>query len=311
MVESRDPEDRPPQVRMNKAAWRTATIACVVITLGLAAALLAQAGLWSSGSHSRPEPLTTLALVLAILAFLIQIFVFVFQSHANNQTVRRSDELNAKTQEALSKIEANSAATQRVLFAQFDRLLDYVVAPRPKVSASQEDVPTTDDDIEDGVSGNGEEEPLTLADIKQAFSDAIAPSTRPVFSVPERREPSPNDRAVVQFLRDWPSHAEAEAIVEELSKLSPLAIAWLTKAATHEKIMRREGRPFALNGRGAPSPHVSSLIDAGLITLDNKQYTLTDKGRNLARMLPIGKSPMRPSWLDEVQAPLQTGGARP
>jgi hypothetical protein len=53
---------------------------------------------------------------LAILAFFIQIFVFVFQTHASDSAVRRSEQLNSQTHAVLGKIEADSSATKRSLF---------------------------------------------------------------------------------------------------------------------------------------------------------------------------------------------------
>ncbi len=303
MTELRDSEDQPARVGMNKAAWRGATIACLVIALGLVAALLAQAGLWGGGSKSHPEPLTTLALVLAILAFLVQLFVFVFQSNASSRAIQRSEELNAKTHGALDKIEANSAATQKVLFSQFDRLLDYIVGVRPTNSDSRQEQ-GEDEDLVD-VEESEAEDPLTLANVKPLVEEAFLRASRPVFSVQTPSAPSDEDRAIHAYIASWPPREEAEAIVEKLQELSPLAFAAITRLAYAEKLQRIRGERLGLQiGAEHPDGTVRELIDAKLVHILGKRATLTDEGRRIARMLPIGKGRPIPAWADDVLEPL-------
>ena len=94
---SQDDTSRLPLVRLNKAAWRTASGILTLVTLGLVAALVAQTTLAHGKGSDQEDVLTTLALVLAILAFLIQIVVFLVQTNASNAALHRSEELNADT----------------------------------------------------------------------------------------------------------------------------------------------------------------------------------------------------------------------
>jgi hypothetical protein len=164
-----------------------------VVALASVAGLLAQDGLWAknpSGSH--PDALTTLALVLAILAFLTQLFVYVFQSEESRRAVERADELNVKTQSALDKIETNSSATQQVLFSQFDRLLDFVVGA-PQVSDKGEPLSGVPiGPIDDSAIAATAQSPLTAADVRRAVMEALQPLERPRFTNPVRPEPSVN-----------------------------------------------------------------------------------------------------------------------
>lgn len=278
----------------------------MVVTLGLVGALLAQDGLFSqdAGLPGHPDGLTTLALVLAILAFLVQIFVFVFQTNSSAAVVQRSEQLNSETRNVLSKIEANSAATQAVLFSQFDRLLDYVVGPSG-------DAETDTNAVEEMLSVDGgtegeDQEPATVADVQRIVSEFARPKDRPSFATAlPRARSSEEDLRVVRYLQSWPSKEEAETAVTELEKLSPLALATLTRFGTLEIDQRLKGERIGLV-RGKTMPEaVEWMIETGLLRQDGNLVMLTDRGRELARSLPIGKAMEgRPDWYDEVQASL-------
>jgi hypothetical protein len=298
--EPQDPDEQPARVRMNKAVWRAATIACSVIVLGLVAALLSQAGLWSGKSEPHPEPLTTLALVLAILAFFVQIFVFIFQSNASSRSTQRSEELNARTHVALDKIEANSAATQKVLFSQFDRLLDYIVGGvRSPDGDSDQNVEMSLIAID---SSDEAQEPLTLANARPLLEETIARASRPVFS---SDQPSDADKVILDYLSRWPPRDEAEEIVSKLRELPPLTFATLTRVAYAEKVQReRVVHPGLHIDPKEMDQTALDLIDTQLVEVARNRIALNDEGRRVARMLPIGKARPTPPWADEVLAPL-------
>jgi uncharacterized membrane protein len=300
-------EDQVPRAQVNKAGWRAVSVASVVMALSLVGALLAQDGLFSSdpGLPGHPDGLTTLALVLAILAFLVQIFVFVLQTNASGRSIQRSEELNTATLAVLSKIEANSDATQKVLFAQFDRLLDYVVEPQSEPPRKGDSA-----DIDEIVSAESEsemnEQPATVADVQHIVSELVRQRDRPTFaaSLP-KAGPSKEDSRMIQHMVGWPSREEAEALVLELAKLSPLALATLTRFGNWEVLQRQRGERVGLvNVKGEPRV-IPGLIESGLVKEAEGRVVLTDYGRELARMLPIGKLyAKKPDWYDEVQGPL-------
>jgi hypothetical protein len=276
----------------------------MVVVLGLIAALLAQAGVFAGdGPTEHPDPLTTLTLVLAILAFLIQIFVFVFQTNANSRATQRSKELNSNSHVVLDKIEANSAATQKVLFSQFDRLLDYIVGAASGVAEVAVEQA-------DEIGEEEDESPVTTADVSRMIADAttrLAP--RPIFPAGQAGVDIAGDaRRMYDVLKGYPSRAAFEQAVATLESLSPLAIASLTRlaSATLDQI-RGGGTPRGLGIRKAGmSPTVIELVDAGLFERRGNRVGLTDLGAQVASILPIGKSagvPL-PDWAEEARAPL-------
>jgi hypothetical protein len=302
-----DTDSDRPAGTLNKAGWRAVTIGSIVISVGLLAALLAQDGLFSDSSD-HPDGLTTLALVLAVLAFLVQIFVFVFQTWAGSGAVQRSEELNAGTRQVLSKIEANSAATQRVLFAQFDRLLDYVVDGSVDGPVDGE----TGDRVDEPDFVTADDSPVTVGQMTRLLNDLPRSRERPSFEAP-LSSGSAEDRNVLSYLREWPTKDEAQEAVAELTRFPPLALTALTRLGTVEIRERRDGLRvgLALAERREPPVAMRYLIDRGLVRRSGEVIALTDGGRALARVLPIGKpANTMPDWYDEVLAPLmKTPGA--
>jgi uncharacterized membrane protein len=300
-------EDQRPRITLNMAGWRAVTITSMIVTLGLVGTLLAQDGFFSQdpGLPDHPDGLTTLALVLAILAFLVQIFVFVFQTNSSAAAVQRSEQLNGETRNVLSKIEANSAATQAVLFSQFDRLLDYVVSPS---SDGDTDANAVEEVLSvDGDAESESQEPATVADVQRIVSEWARPRERPSFAtvLPGANKSSEEDLRMVRYMQSWPSKEETEAAVGDLEKLSPLALATLTRFGTLEIDQRLKGQRVGLvRGKAMPKA-VQQMIEAGLLRQDGILVMLTDRGRELARSLPIGKAmDSRPDWYDDLQGSL-------
>jgi hypothetical protein len=307
-----------PRARVNKAAWRAISVACLVVAVALLGALVAQTSLWHSSRGAKIDPLTTLALVLAILAFLVQIFVYIFQTNASNSALLRSEEVNADTRRLLTQIQASSQATQRVLFTQFDRLLDYVVGgsvkpppPRaPSEDGSMQDDGAEDADEDDGPELGSRSATLTREDLDAALEQwvrTIAPP-RPTFEpTPVRRNTSPSaeDRQLIAYLRGWPSREEAMESVGTLEALSPLAVAGLKRVVDRELAQRHNGEKVGLRLRADDVPReVEELERAGLVTRVDGSVRLTDHGRRVARVIVTGKPRPQPPWADAVLLPL-------
>jgi hypothetical protein len=285
------------RISINRSGWRAVAIGWMVVVACLLAALLSQAWLFErhSSAATHPEPLTTLALVLAILAFLVQLFVFAFQTKESSRAVQRSEELQSQTSVVLKKIEANSEATKAVLFSQFDRLLEYIVGPRR--AAPAEPVTIDAEDNSDDLDAPA----LTASQVRQMISDAMTRAERPAFFSAQPPIDTELQRRLT-ILNSWPTRKEAEEAVALLRTLSPLALATLASYARAELELAKRGESPKVGARSAMN---SELLDAGLIRI-GESPVLTDRGRAHARILPIGfiAERSRPDWAEEVRAPL-------
>jgi hypothetical protein len=307
--------DEKGSISINRGGWRTIAFAAAVFAAAAIAALLAQDGLFDSKSHARPDGLTTLALVLAILAFIVQIIVFALQTATGARAVQRSEQLSHEAQKTLGKIETTSDATQKTLVAQFNRLLDYVVGPQASGSpGSESGTPEADGEDESGAASGGEGDSdegdpsrkATVADVRQIVSDAIvARPTRPVFEQASLQTGKVKDDAVLSELRSWPDRPEAEQSVAVLRGLSPLALLQVRRLREEEVRQRRSGLPPGLRPPAKPLSDVQEMLDAGLIEREGDRLRLTERGRRVARTLPGNKpARARPDWWEEVVAPL-------
>lgn len=286
---------------VNKAGWRAIAIALLVLSLALVGALVAQ---MSIGAHraSPNDPLTTVALVLAVLAFLVQLFVYVFQTNAATHATERAEEINTKTQGLLDEIRTTSETTKQVLFAQFDRLLDYIIKggiPAPVDGADSEDSDETpdEDDADQSLPD------LVEHAVRRAMAD-IQPRPPRMFS-PTGFIPSEADAHELTFLRSWPSEEEARAAVAKMSALSPVALMRLKRYVDREIEQRMRGRRLGLIPAQELASASDELLDAGFIRRDDDRNVLTSAGRDAGRLLMSGrKDGPAPVWISEVMAPL-------
>jgi hypothetical protein len=300
-------DDREPRIRISKAGWRVAAAVSICVSICLVAVLLAQAGLFdrSATKSDHPNGLTTLALVLAVMAFFIQIFVFMFQIIVGSRSEVRGEQLHSKTQQVLDKIAANSDATQKVLFSQFDRLLDYVVGSPPEHT----DIPVeaSESEEEDG-DATPETEPITRAQVDSLIRDAVAQlSLRPTFSAERQGDPDPENKQILEFLISWPDRREAPAAVKKLRALSPLALSALTSYASFEILQRQQRRPIGITSKKGKNLWLPAdeLLQNGLLHRNSPtSYGLTEEGRALSRFLPTPKKSPRPDWINEALEPL-------
>jgi hypothetical protein len=300
-------EEGKPRVSINRAGLKAMTVASFVISLALLIGLLAQDGLFTNdpGRPNHPDGLTTLALVLAVLAFLVQLFIFVIQTNAANAAVRRSEDLNSQTNAVLGKIEAESTTTKEVLITQFNRLLDFVVdgsAASPPPAEDQEQSEPQGSDVQPSPTEDPDR-PVTASQLQRVIHEALRPRERPTFTAGGASHPSPEDLAIAEYLRAWPSREELERVLPEVKKLPPYGLALLTRYGIVEIKQRLEGKRVGLSPRSPMPVMTQRLLSEGLLRRqgDSGPLALTEKGRELARVLPIGKAPGEvPSWLDEL-----------
>jgi hypothetical protein len=315
--------DEKAQVSVNRAGWRVLAGVALALTLAAIVALLAQDGLFDKQSHVRPDGLTTLALLLAILAFVVQIGVFAFQTVSNTRAVQRTEELNHQASLTLGKIEVTSDATQQFLVSQFNKLLDYVVGPQPTAaSAPQHDDPlgedgsvvgeAEDEEVDREADRREEDQPATASDVRAIVGEVLASRTaRPVFDLPHPKV-NPVSDSVIRELTSWPNRKEAEQSVAVLKSLSTLGVVNLFLHKLREVDARTEGRPVGLRTPANPLPQSQELIDAGLTEREGPIVRLTERGRRVARTLPgYRASEKKPSWYTEVLAPLSKRPTQP
>src|SRR4051812_48382734 len=97
---------------------------------GMAVGAICLVGIVAVISLRHSDALASIALVLAIAAFIVQIVVSSLQNAASRAAEAATRGLNFETNKALEQIKANAAANQAILARQFDTLLDALVKGR-------------------------------------------------------------------------------------------------------------------------------------------------------------------------------------
>lgn len=265
--------ETPPGPRIT---WVQAFIAVSVVAVASLASLVIVASLNDS------EALTTVALALAIVTFIIQIVVFIAQTWTTSQ-------LNAETRGFLEELKASAHGTERALNTQVDKLTDHLLQSFETARKR-----------EDGSSGVELRQRL-----REDVFDALSASQDPSAAAPDLSGvgPSPDDQRVVKELLTMPDEQEGLKLVETMSGLPPLTVACLRSYAEDELRSRQLGNEPGLEV-AKDHPFSQEAINAGLLEYvpvgmapSGLWARLTEQGRQLARLM-LGNG--IPDWLRPV-----------
>jgi hypothetical protein len=241
-----------------------------VVALGSLASLVIVAGVREA------DVLAVVALSLAILAFAIQIIVFMAQASSTSQQVSQAQRVNADTRALLSELQTQTRDTNAALTDQYDKLLDRLLLVAKEAGSDT------------GASEGG----ATLAEVQERLLEEIQRSRQ----IPERAGP----RLVLADTRgrstppprEWPASSTIRRL-EEMG-LANLGLAGRTELAAFASdwaLSVDRDMPDGLS-RDPDSPGIHDLLAMGLVRQpagsydDRAQYfVLTAAGRDAARLL--------------------------
>lgn len=224
--------------------------------------------------------LATVALALAILAFTVQLIVFVAQQSFASEQGRRNEELYGSMQGVLAEIREKASGIQEAVHTINEKMLEALLL---KTAA-------------DPTGGQVDLSSL-LSRIMPAQGQAggvvIGGAGQPW---PERR-PDPNDALLVQKLRTYPREDEVGDAMTVLEGLSQTERENLKAFGEDEIISRRPGSMVdpslsqlaagGLEEKGLVEPYPADRQSAQGI----KIMHLTDRGRGVARLLSASGDP--------------------
>lgn len=260
------------------------------------------------------EALATIALVLAIVAFTIQIFLFVVQSQAATEQRVRSEQLNTQTQALLVEVRATAQATQAMLSQQFNQLLQAFVTGAAQTAEETKFDPASF-------------ERRLLANIRTAAqppgtgtgqAGGQATGTDSAERAIERPSPARSQRERAgqlrtrnerpQRLSTFPSDEDGRSAADLLRKMQPNDRKRLKQLAEDELQATKIGAYVGI----APGDEDDPLREANLVTSarvdtggGSRVVTrLTDEGVSAARLLTaLGEIPAWARGLIDVEEP--------
>ena len=264
-----------------KLPWRQVAFACLVIAASSVGALVVVASL------KKADPLSTVALALAVLAFAAQLVIAIAQGNSANQQLLQSERVNTQTQSLLSEIRSGSNELTLTVRQQFDFVLRHALgAAVPRAVR------------EAGLTDLG---PRDLQRLETALGASLSAPSLNLHANSQNV-----DANLIGYMESFPSEEEAGDTTELLMTLNPLEVSSLRVAAQFEVEDLRVGQSEIRNPLARNSPGGTSLLNRGLFEKvpapdpddDRIWVRLTDRGRAVARLL-LARNP--PAWfLDRV-----------
>lgn len=259
--------------------WAQFAAAATVLAIGGLAALVIVASLKGS------DALATVALSLAIIAFVTQILVFIAQTWTTSQ-------LNAETRGFLESLKASAHGTEKAVNTQVDKLTNSLLSI---VESLRKQEPG---------SGDADLRQTVRSDVVDALVSTQA--TLDTVTAPDVVAPqiSANDQRVIDELLSIPDEEEGLELLNILRDLSPITVANIRMLADDELRSRQLGTEPGLP-LAADHPFTKKAVDAGLAEYvlsdgddsGDQWARLTDKGRQVARLMLGAGDP--PAWLRE------------
>lgn len=282
--EGADHRDEYFSVSPRSVAWVSAVfaIACLT-TLAIVTSL--------AGS----DALSTVALALAIIAFSIQIMVFIAQEKSASEQAKQSERLNAETRSLLTDIRATANSTAAMVGDQYRRVLEAALGGVAEASGAKS-ISQAESRLAENISRALSEIPTTesvRSPARAAAQDATPPSPpRPAQS--PRRRPTRMSPEQIQrrlFARFPDDKNELEASATKLSQLSSDELGLLSELAEDEVESSGGGLWVGLLREGRRGDRLQSegLVERFARRDEEGQVRmferLTDEGRGVARLL--------------------------
>jgi hypothetical protein len=242
------------------------------------------------------DTLSVVALTLAILAFLVQIVVFIAQTLTSTQ-------LNSQTARVLDEV-------QDLLGKRFDYLLRNAVERTSLEIEDSEDVPIQPADVanyEERLRDNFDallRQQDDQHDGLRTFLGGKLPRTRPVGT---------DEDATLARMRSWPGPDEAPGLARQYKALSPEARIRFQRYVEREVLQRSDGRTLGLRSTSSddqPDPITQELVAAGLLEMKPGNaipgvapaYQLTPVGREVGRLIAGNPLPVPQAVTDALRS---------
>lgn len=230
------------------------------------------------------DTLSTVALALAIIAFVAQLIVFVVQSASASSQLTQSQELFGNIRALLVEVSERAEGTRTTVTSINERLLEAALG---KAISEKGDRP----------SG------LNVRDVAREVAAALTLAEEQATGTDDSegflpRRPSPEDQRIIQSFLTFPDPAEAAASLEVLQSLDGFTLRRLITFAEDEVRSRSPGSsldpglsgdidpddPLFVNGLIIEAPESRSLAGRPI-------RVLSQRGREAARLLTAVDTP--------------------
>jgi hypothetical protein len=272
-------------------------IGCGIVTVGA----LAATAVVATVNHA--DTLSTVALALAVIAFLVQIVVYVAQAGAAEAQRVHAEQLNAQTSTLLAEVKVTAASTQQLVQDQFRELLRAFLGGAARTA---EEAKIDPERLEQRLLQNVRaqilpeaERALAVERAREAGRSAVA---RRRAAAARRPQQSLELNPRVEDLRTLPDEESGKELLERLRRLPAASQLRLSRLGTDVVDSAQSGM---FEGLGFDRGGDEALIRDGLATRRRTRdsdgdlldlTTLTDDGVEMARLFTAEGE--LPRWLD-------------
>lgn len=243
-----------PEMRVS---WRTVAIGSMLLNLG-AIGTIATIATVRGG-----DALATVALALAIVAFICQLIVFSVQTWQSGEQLKQAERLNSETHGLIGEIRTRLESTHEMVATQYRELL-HLAALKSEVQ----------------IIKTGEQEDVSQASISASALESVADS--------HVEAPSGLlDEKYLHSALEWPAVGDIPRFLKVLEPLPDETLTALTADATIDAMARYVRQPPTGPYGSTDQP----LVEAGLAiklpgdSPEKPRVQLTEKGRIAARLL--------------------------
>jgi hypothetical protein len=249
------------------------------------------------------QALETLAIILAVVAFVSQLIIFIFQTIAASQQVRQAASLHADLTALVAQIAERTQGTQATVSTINERLLEAAIGKAIPSTPNEVTSPEFRRNVAENVSA------ILAAEDHDRRLECPPPD---LVTFP-RREKSSRDAELLRMMSTFPPPGdEAEQAIEALLALPPDARLALRRFARDERQYRVPNTTLA-PGILFGAQEDEALRAAGLVGVDSELRpgwpigVLTDKGRRVGRLLTAdGSLPAHLKPAQELLAELRS-----
>lgn len=236
-------------------------------------------------SIKKVDELSTVALALAILAFVVQLIVFIVQTASASEQSLQAQQLNASTIQILTQLQERMQGTEQSLERMNSELLSAALGKSiPQLEAEGVGVNAEYfDKLADSITK------IMTSNVNE-YENARRIPVAGVLAPPLRDDEADSLRS---YMERWTEPNEVDEVIETLRSLSPDLRHRLARMAADVIRFTERGSEVGPGFLGVPS---DQLVKAGLVTSflvdGNNFYTLSPKGRKVARVVTaIGPTP--------------------
>ena len=242
--------------------WRNIGIGSMLLNLGAIGAVATIATVHDSNT------LATVALALAIIAFICQLIIFSVQTWQSGEQLKQAERLNAETSGLLSEMRTRLEGTHQMVATQYEELLHLAVLKADATDAKTATVPA--------------EQPSRRA----ALADIVR-EIMPTIDVEHAREVQPDGYRVGDALI-WPGLQDARRAIELLNPLNDFELSTFMSDVSTDTLNRITNEIPRFEKTTIDTPLIEAGLVAGVLSGAGKEadkIQLTERGRIASRIL--------------------------